>query len=454
MSGAKSTIRAGEGAPPLAPRPGRIRQLVSLLGTRPDYRRLALALIISRIGTGVSTVALPVAALRLSGGQSIPLGVTLALFYGPQMLFGPLAGPIVDRGNRVRVMLAADVARALLIASAMLADQLAHLYAISFALGIGTAFFLPAFQSVLPETVSERELMDANALLYSSRSVVDIGAPALGAGIIALAGLDAAFALDAATYVISALFVLGLARSGVGAAAASPAPAGSRIRQFAHDLVEGIRYHRRAPVVRDLLLLLAVTALSAGGLNLLLVLITSRHFGRPEEAVGLISTCMAVGITLGNLLIAYIGQRVPRPYLFAAGYWLSGGAALLVLGASSFAVGLALFLLAGFANAAFHAPPDAWVQEVTDPAFRGRVFALRNVTMSFGFVVSTLLTGVITAAAGLQVTWAGLAALMMAGGVLALALPSLRAACRETSAAATPGTPGTPGTADPAQSAD
>lgn len=438
----------------VAPERGRVRQLLSLLGKRRAYRRLALALIISRIGTGISTVALQVATLKLSGGHAVPLAVTLALFFGPQMLFGPLAGPVVDRGNRARVMLAADVVRAVLIGCAVLADTLGQLYAISFALGIGTAFFLPAYQSVLPETVDEQDLLDANALLYSSRSIVDIGAPALGAAVIALVGVDAAFALDAVTYVVSAAFVVTLAREGIGASASAAGPAGGRIRRFAVDLVEGFRYHRRAPIVRDLLILLAVTALSAGGLNLMLVLIASVHFGQPPEAVGLISTFMAVGITLGNLLIAYAGRRVPRPHLFAAGYALSGAAALLVLWAPSFTASLGLFLVAGFANAAFHAPPDAWVQEVADPAFRGRVFALRNVTMSFGFVVSTLLTGVITAAAGLQVTWAGLAALMMAGGVLALALPSLRAACRETSAAATPGTPGTPGTADPAQSAD
>lgn len=416
---------------------GRVRELLSLLGRRPAYRRLFLALIISRIGTGVSTIALPVAALELSGGHSIPLGVTLALFYGPQMLFGPLAGPIVDRGHRVHIMLAADVARALLIGAAILADEPVHLYGISFALGIGTAFFLPAYQSVIPETVDEEDLLDANALLYSSRSVVDIGAPALGAGIIALAGLGAAFALDAATYGVSALFVLALARSGIGAAATAAAPAGSRIRQFAADLIEGFRYHRRTPIVRDLLILLAVTALSTGGLNLMLVLIASRHFQQPAEAVGLISTFMAVGITAGNLLVAYAGHRVSRRHLFAAGYWLSGGAALLVLWAPNFAVGLGLFLIAGLANAAFHAPPDAWAQEVADPAFRGRVFALRNVTISFAFVVSTLLSGVVTARAGLQPTWAALSGLMIAGGVLALVLPALRTA--SSSGPAAPG---------------
>ncbi|HEX6990075.1 MAG TPA: MFS transporter, partial [Bacillota bacterium] len=253
-----------------------------------------------------------------------------------------------------------------------------------------------------------------------------------------------AFALDAVSYLLSALFVMGLARWGIGRPAADRPPAGGRIRQFAGDLVEGFRYHRRAPIVRDLLLLLAVTALSAGGLNMMLVLIANQHFGLPAEAVGLISTAMAVGITLGNLLIAYVGDRIARPQLFAAGYLLSGGAALLVLWTPSFVASLGLFLVAGFANAAFHAPPDAWVQEVTDPRFRGRVFALRNVTINWGFVVSTLLAGFVTAGAWLEPTWAALAGLMMGGGILSLALPSLRSAGQPRSLASA-GAPGAGG---------
>src|SRR5919197_238963 len=202
VAGCRSWARC---AMPTAKRPG----LGSVLA-RPAYRRLFTAQTVSRWGDAFNTVALVVLVFRLTGSG---LGVTGAVIaeVAPVLLLAPLAGAVVDRLPRVRVMVAADLWRTALAAALPLVDQhVLAVYAVAFGLAAGGVFFNPAAGSVLPSLVAEDELVAANSGLWSAAVVSQVAlAPAAGA-LVAAVGVAPAFLGNAASFAASALLLAGL----------------------------------------------------------------------------------------------------------------------------------------------------------------------------------------------------------------------------------------------------
>jgi predicted anti-sigma-YlaC factor YlaD len=152
-----------------AKRPGMAAVLV-----RPAYRRLFAAQTISRWGDTFNTVALVVLVFRLTGSG---LGVTGAVIaeIAPVLVLAPLAGAVIDRLPRVRVMLAADLWPMALAALLRLVDQhIVAVYAVAFGLAAAGVFFNPAANSVLPSIVGEDELVAANSGLWLAAVVSQI----------------------------------------------------------------------------------------------------------------------------------------------------------------------------------------------------------------------------------------------------------------------------------------
>ena len=180
----------------------------------PDYRRLFLGRTASLIGDGMAPVALAFAVLGLTGSAT-DLGIVLAA-HGVVITVLILAGGVVaDRVSPRVAMLGADLTRAastaamavLLLTGAAEIWQLALLYAID---GAATAFFNPASNSIVPQIVPGPRLQEANALLSISRNAGKVVGPALAGVLLVLGSPGTALAVDAATFAVSALCLLGV----------------------------------------------------------------------------------------------------------------------------------------------------------------------------------------------------------------------------------------------------
>lgn len=180
----------------------------------PDYRRLFLGRTASLIGDGMAPVALAFAVLGLTGSAT-DLGIVLAA-HGVVITVLILAGGVVaDRVSPRVAMLGADLTRAastaamaaLLLTGTAEIWQLALLYAID---GAATAFFNPASNSIVPQIVPGPRLQEANALLSISRNAGKVVGPALAGVLLALGSPGTALAVDAATFAVSALCLLGV----------------------------------------------------------------------------------------------------------------------------------------------------------------------------------------------------------------------------------------------------
>jgi hypothetical protein len=166
---------------PTAPDRPALRPGLAAVLANPAYRRLFAAQTISRWSDTFNLVALVVLVFRLTGSGLGVSGVVVAEI-APVLLLAPLAGVLVDRLPRVRVMIAADLWRMALAGVLLLVDQhLAAVYAVAFGLAAGGVFFNPAASSVLPSIVDDDELVAANSGLWSAAVISQIALAPLAA---------------------------------------------------------------------------------------------------------------------------------------------------------------------------------------------------------------------------------------------------------------------------------
>lgn len=154
----------------------------------------------------------PVALLVLQlTGSGIGLSGVVLTEIAPVLLLAPVAGPIVDRFPRVRVMITADLARGLMAAVLIVwHDQLPVVYLVAFGLSAGAVFFNPAASSLLPSLVPEDELVAAKSGIWSAAVLTQVALAPVAGLVAATAGFEWAFALNTASFALSALALGGL----------------------------------------------------------------------------------------------------------------------------------------------------------------------------------------------------------------------------------------------------
>jgi MFS family permease len=181
-----------------------------LLSGNADFRRLWTGQVVSEVGDWLNNIAVLALAIQLAGAGRVGLAVaTYAIArHLPLFLFGPVAGVVVDRVSRRRVMIAADVARALLALGFLLAnrfDSLALIYVVGASLFSVSAFFNAAKRASIPNLVNgTEELLAANSLSASTTAATIAVGSALGGVVATALGRDTVFVLNALTFLASA----------------------------------------------------------------------------------------------------------------------------------------------------------------------------------------------------------------------------------------------------------
>jgi len=377
--------------------------------THPGFRRLFAAQTVSRWGDTFNSVALVILVFRLTG-SGIKVAGTVAFEIAPVVLLGFVAGAVVDRYSRRRVMLVADVGRAA-VALLLVAfhDQLAVVYLAAFLLSAFSVFFNPAAASVLPALVPDDEVVGANSAIWSAAVISQIAlAPAAGA-LVAIAGPGPAFAINAATFLASAAF---LARLPIPHLPATPPP------KHPSDVVEGLRAIRASRFLKVLAGVQGLAALSAGATSALLVVLAEDHLGVGAGRFGLLIGAIGVGAGFGPLVLQRLVDDVRRPRFLFGPYLLRGGVDLVLAASSNFGVALGALALYGVGTSTGNVTYNAVLQTTVPDRLRGRVFAFYDVVWQTARLVSIGCGGVLADRIGITaVYWAGGALLIAAGSL-------------------------------------
>lgn len=294
----------------------------------------------------------------------------------PSVLLGPLAGALVDRWDRRRAMLAADLlagAATLTIAGLLLADAL-HIWHIYLLVGIGevgNAFQVPAWMAAVPLLVPKRHLGRANGLVQLNEGVSLVVAPALGGVLLVTTGLGGVLLVDVATFVLAAITLL-LVRFPRPMATAETAPTGS----LRADLAVGWRYLRERTGLLWLLFIYAGVNL-AFSFSTVLLLPLVLAFGTEADA-GWMLTAGGSAIVAASLVIGARGVPERKVSTVMAGIVLSGAFYALIgwrAALPPIIIGVVLVFATGTLT---NATSQVIWQSKVAPAVQGRVFALRR----------------------------------------------------------------------------
>ena len=362
-----------------------------------DFRRLWLAQIVSELGDWFYSVAIYDLVLRLTGSAQL-VGAAVLLQVLPMFFLGPTAGAVNDRVSRKSVMIAADLARALIVLGMVAVhtrDQLWILYLLLAAEVVSASFFEPGHTALIPNLVSERQVILANALssvTWSFNLAVGAG---VGGVVVYLLGRNAAFVINSFSFVISALLIVRIG-------AAEPHLEAHRHLKWTEILglepiLEGIRYVKGD--LRLTCLLFLKCGLGLIGANLVLLpLMGEREFHVAGTGVMGMSTLFmfrGVGALIGPLIGGRIaGPSQPRMRLgLLIGFVAVGVFYVLFSRAPSLALASACVVGAHAGGSVVWVFSTTLLQLNTEDRFRGRIFAADFGLLTLAISVSAYAVG-------------------------------------------------------------
>ena len=364
---------------------------------------------ISFIGDAVSLVAMVILVVQITGSASAVGGILLARLL--PTLASPLVGVYADRFDRRAILVASDLVRAGLVIGVVFTRDLYLLYALFFLMGVARTFFNPTIRAAFPGVVGNGDLTRANAIISGTFSVSITAGPALGGLLVATVGVNTAFILDAATYLISAAFLYRIPL---------PRPERNEETTFTRELKEGFSYLAGARVPLAIMIGAFLTMLTINATVPAEVFLAKNTFNAGEAGYGLLVSIWGGGMVIGTALMAVLGNRMRLLPIFFLGVFVSA-AALAAAGLSpTFTLALAALAVAGLANGLDNVTTDTILQKRVPEALLGRVFSVRVLSFSAGEVLAYPAGGFLVDATGPRSTYLLGGAATAVAGVLIL----------------------------------
>jgi len=272
------------------------------------FRLLFIAAAVSKVGTQISFVALPLLAVIVLHASPAELGVLGVMNTIAFLLIGLPAGPWLDRVRRRGVLVAADGARAVLLGSVPIAWAfggltMEQLWVVALLCGVATVFFDVGAQSYLPSVVGRDRLLEANGKLASWDAAAGVAGPSAGGYLVLLITAPGAIALDAVSYLWSALCLARIRRK-------EPPPDRRRDRLLFDEIREGIAFVFHHPLLRPIAVAGALTNLSITICITMIPLMLERELGLSAGAVGTFFAFGGLGVFLGSTTARRLAERL------------------------------------------------------------------------------------------------------------------------------------------------
>ncbi|WP_296599796.1 MFS transporter [Phenylobacterium sp.] len=383
-----------------------------------DFVRLWLAQGVSAFGARVTREGLPIAAVLGLGASPAQLGVLSALSHGPALVVGLAAGGLVDRSRRRGLMMAADLVRALILASIPVAAllhvlTLSQLYVAAALVGAASVLFEIADHAFLPGLVAREHLTRANASLSATESVAEIGGPALAGALFQVLAAPLAIAVNAATYLVSAVFLAAIRHR-------EPEPRPEPHAQWTDDVRLGFASGLRHPLARPVFLSSWMQALAGGMFGALYILFCVRVVGLNPGLLGLTIAAGGVGALIGAVVAGWLSGRlgVGRSFI-GAQVLVAASIAIIPLSPPSPEQGMLFLVVSQILGDALGVATlilgTSLIQTVMPPGVLGRVNATFKAVSGGLAVVGALAGGLLGEAIGVRgAIWVGVGGLAIA----------------------------------------
>jgi MFS family permease len=374
-----------------------------------EFVKLWAGQTISRVGSEISQLAIPLTAALVLNASPSQMGLLGAFEFAPFLLLSLFAGVWVDRMARRPILIASDVGRALLLGFIPVAAlfgvlRIEQLYVVGLLTGVLTVSFDVAYQSYLPVLVSREHLIEGNSKLEVTNSVARIAGPGLGGALVQLVSAPIAVAADAVSFVASVVF-LALIRT--------PEPAPERNAAGASsiwaELREGMGVVLGNPLLRSIAGCTATSNLFGNALMAVYVLYVTRQLGIGPALVGLIFAVSGPGALLGSLLAGRLADRLGLGATIISSIFVGGLANLLIplaSGPTVVAVGMLMLaaFIGGLTNPIYNINQVSLRQAITPDRLQGRMNASVRFLVWGTLPIGALMGGALGEALGLWPT--------------------------------------------------
>lgn len=359
----------------------------------------------------------------------VQLGLVRGIQALPILLLSPVAGSAADRYSRKAQIVIAQVLDGLMYAAVallILTNQIQpwHVYATAFGTAVVQTFQQPARAAMIADTVPLKLLTNAIGLNSIGFNVARSTGPAWAGLLIATCGTASSYALQAVIYLLAILWTVRMRPP--QRAADAPVSSAPRV-SFGQSIIEGWTFSWQNEAVRTGLLVAMFASFFIAPFTTLLPVFARDLLRIGATGQGMLLTAMGVGALCSAVLIASLGDQLPRGLLMLGGVLVYGLSVMGFAVSPSFTLSLGLMTLVGLAHVSSHALVQTVIQTYSPAAFRGRtmaIFHMNQVVLTLG----SLLVGVLAALVGVR--WA-VASMGAVGACMMIALAAAQPRARE-----------------------
>jgi MFS family permease len=384
-----------------------------------DFWKFLTGETISNLGSSFTLFALPLLIYQLTG-SAVNLALSTAANFLPYLLFGLLIGAWVDRLDRKQMMILTDIGSALVIGSipllaalGMMAHQVffvAWIYGVGFASSILTIFFQSGQFAAIPSLVGKDELVTANGRIQASYSAAQVVGPLLAGMLLIVVPLPMLMVVDALSFLVSAC-TLALIKTSFNL------PEKREKKSIRHDMVEGLRYVLRHPVLRNISMMMALINFVATTTSSQLVLFAEQRLGANNSQVGFLFSAGSIGVVLLSLLAGPLRKRWPFSKVALGALMVEGLLTVLLALTPWYWAAVPLWALISGVGILFNINTGSLRQAIVPNELLGRVISIAGV-LAWSAIPAGAFLG------GLAIEWTGNVVLVYGAiGVLTFLIP-------------------------------
>lgn len=369
-------------------------EFLRLLKSNRNYRFTWSGQVVSEIGDNFNNVAVFALALANTRSGLVVMGIMLSRAI-PAIMAGPIAGVVLDRFDRKRIMIASDLIRAAVAICFIFAIPKGNtwlLYLLSGLLMFASPFFTSGRSAILPTIANEHELHTANSLTQTTQwMTLTIGAFLGGTSIMGF-GYQWAFTFNALSFVFSAACISQLHVLRGGFRAERTALTEDKVVRPWHEYTEGLRYMRASPLILGIALVGVGWASGGGAAQILFSLFGELVFNRGAAGIGYLWAAAGVGLLVGGAFAHWLGRRISfEAYkrTISICYVIHGGTYVIFSQMRSFQLALLFLAISRSAVAVSSVLNMSQLLRHVSNEFRGRVFATME-TMQWSTMMLSL----------------------------------------------------------------
>lgn len=384
-----------------------------------SYRNLLLARLISALGTWTAFFAVRIALYNQTNSA---WWVSILLFSEliPGVVLGIAVGPLIDRWPRQRMMILSDLGGAASFGVLPFVHSPAGICAISALAGFSAAFFRPGCYSAIPNLVREDAVVAANALMQGAENLATLMGPVLAGVGVALLGSSTVYALNAVSFLFSALL---LVRIGNRLQSHVLARIG---RTHWREVRVGLSLVRHDRHLSSIFLIWSWATLAYTGINVAEIVLTTDAYGAGNVGFGVFVAFSAAGILIGNVVAFWFIGRLTVYGGYRASFLVTAAGVAICAVSPNLAIGCVGAVIFGVGNGIGLVCNVTLIQQVVSDERRGQIFAVLGSLVQTFTLIGTLAAGPITVAVGPRLMWGISAALLLLGYVNAVIVSAVR----------------------------